>query len=729
AQAAAATRCRVAGQEQQRASEAEARARAALLEAGSLAAEIPVLTNRLRALDEVSGLIKPRDDARRRLELGQAEQDRREAELVGARAEQAAAVARAKAVETSIEENAAVLAAIGWDAQRQERLEALREVGAGLDVRRAEWARLATGLSTAEALLAKTVAEEAGARSEQQATEARWQTAERQLGQAEEALALARDEHAAAHLRAALRKGEPCPVCDRRVERLPGAATVPMLDEMVARREGALAEERQAREAATGAGEAAVRAEQAAAHAREGVERLCREQAAVRRAVEVAEAALAAVAGDVEGAEGPTPERRLQVALTRCREQREAHQQAAGQHDRLEVESELWRQRTKNGEQALNALGEAVTAIAGRVAEAEVEWRGLADRIASVAGTDEPAAERDRLASRRTSLEQARTQAEEAQRQAALALQAAQAELGEAQRVLATVTDALGAARGALSAALGEAGFATAQAARSAARPPAEQERLAALVEQHRRDRHAVELRVAELAAELAGAEVGDGELAAAERGLLELRRRLDEGVREESALDHELAELNRRAERGAALARELAEARSRHAVYRQLADDLGSDRFQAYLLEEAFAELVCGASQRLLTLSGRYSLEFSGNAFHVLDHDNARERRSAETLSGGETFLASLALALELSQQVQRAAGAVHLDSLFIDEGFGTLDPETMEAVAEAIFHLPVGGRLVGIITHIPELTDRLPARLRVEKRPDGSEVRVELG
>ena len=60
-----------------------------------------------------------------------------------------------------------------------------------------------------------------------------------------------------------------------------------------------------------------------------------------------------------------------------------------------------------------------------------------------------------------------------------------------------------------------------------------------------------------------------------------------------------------------------------------------------------------------------------------MLDGENAGERRSADTLSGGETFLASLALALELSEQVQRAAGAVNLDSLFIDEGFGTLDPE----------------------------------------------------
>lgn len=729
AQAAATARFRLAKQEQQKASEAEARARAVLTQADSAAAEIPALTDRLRALDEVSGLIKPRDDARRRFELAQAERDQREAELVRARAEQSVSIAKAKAVETSLQGSMAALVAIGYDAQRHHRLEALRELGAGLGVRRAEWARLVPTLSEAEALLAKAAAEEASARSEQQAAEARWQGAERQLGQAEEALAHARDEHAAAHLRAALRKGEPCPVCDRRVDKLPGAATVPMLDEMVARRDAALAEERRARETATNARETTVRAEQAAAHAREGAERLCREQAVVRRAVEAGDASLAAVAGDLEGTEGSAPEQRLKVALTRCGEQREAHQQAAGERDRLEGERELWRQRTEHGEQASQALGEAVRAIRGRVVEAETEWRGLADRIASVAGTDQPAAERDRLASRRTSLEQARVEAEKAEREAALVLQSAQAELAEAQRALEAASDALSAARGALSAALREAGFETAQAARSAARPPAEQERLAALVEQHRRDRHAVELRLAELAAELAGAEVGDGELAAAERGLLELRQRLDEGLRQETSLDHELAELRRRAERAAALTRELGEIRGRHAVYRQLADDLGSDRFQAYLLEEAFAELVRGASERLLALSGRYTLEFSNNAFQVLDHENARERRSAETLSGGETFLASLALALELSQQVQRAAGAVHLDSLFIDEGFGTLDPDTMDTVADAIFSLPVGGRLVGIITHIPELTDRIPARLRVEKRPDGSEVRVELG
>ncbi|MCS7172803.1 MAG: hypothetical protein N0A24_05270 [Armatimonadetes bacterium] len=129
----------------------------------------------------------------------------------------------------------------------------------------------------------------------------------------------------------------------------------------------------------------------------------------------------------------------------------------------------------------------------------------------------------------------------------------------------------------------------------------------------------------------------------------------------------------------------------------------------------------------RLLRFSHRYTLEYDEDgSFAVVDHDNAGERRSADTLSGGETFLASLSLALELSEQVQRSSGAVALHSLFIDEGFGTLDPETLDHVACAIEALQTGGRMVGIITHLQELSARLPTRVVVEKRPEGSRIRV---
>jgi PAS domain S-box-containing protein len=111
-----------------------------------------------------------------------------------------------------------------------------------------------------------------------------------------------------------------------------------------------------------------------------------------------------------------------------------------------------------------------------------------------------------------------------------------------------------------------------------------------------------------------------------------------------------------------------------------------------------------------------------------VIDRDNAGERRSTDTISGGETFLTSLSLALELSAQVQRAVGAIHLDCLFIDEGFGTLDPEALRVVADAVRSLQVGGRMVGIVTHIPELREEFDQRLVVAKNGGTSLVRVEV-
>lgn len=161
--------------------------------------------------------------------------------------------------------------------------------------------------------------------------------------------------------------------------------------------------------------------------------------------------------------------------------------------------------------------------------------------------------------------------------------------------------------------------------------------------------------------------------------------------------------------------------------VYGELGDELQIQRFQRYLLDENVRDLVAGASERLKALSDRYTLVLhEDHNFNVLDHDNAGEERSADTLSGGETFLTSLALALELSAQVQRAAGALQLESIFIDEGFGTLDQETLDTVAAAIAMLPKGGRMVGIITHIAALTEQMPGRVVVERTDDGSRVRV---
>ena len=136
----------------------------------------------------------------------------------------------------------------------------------------------------------------------------------------------------------------------------------------------------------------------------------------------------------------------------------------------------------------------------------------------------------------------------------------------------------------------------------------------------------------------------------------------------------------------------------------------------------------MAGATSLLCELSGgAYSLTLDErSAFNVVDHRNADEVRSARTLSGGETFLASLALALALADQVGSlaAGGSARLESIFLDEGFGTLDPDTLDIVASAIEELGARGRMVGLISHVPELAERVPVRFEVVKRPGGSTV-----
>jgi exonuclease SbcC len=245
----------------------------------------------------------------------------------------------------------------------------------------------------------------------------------------------------------------------------------------------------------------------------------------------------------------------------------------------------------------------------------------------------------------------------------------------------------------------------------------------------HRDERRTVEALMTELIHELQGKQVAQETLDAAENAAKELHDRLSNARTSLARLDVEIRNIADAIERARALRQELEGQRAEHLIYDGLARDLRTNFFQAFLLEETFRELVAGASTRLWDLTKRYRFDWQNDEFLIVDYDNARQVRSADTLSGGETFLASLALALQLSEQVQSAAGATMLDSLFIDEGFGTLDSEALDAATSAIESLPVGGRIVGIITHIGELSARLPARVRVVKTPDGSRLTVEAG
>ncbi len=116
------------------------------------------------------------------------------------------------------------------------------------------------------------------------------------------------------------------------------------------------------------------------------------------------------------------------------------------------------------------------------------------------------------------------------------------------------------------------------------------------------------------------------------------------------------------------------------------------------------------------------------GLGLDVLDDYSGRVR-PAKTLSGGESFLASLSLALGLADVVAAETGGALLDTLFVDEGFGTLDADTLDVVMDTLDELRAGGRVVGLVSHVEELRQRIPVRLRVRKSRTGSTLQLTSG
>jgi exonuclease SbcC len=198
------------------------------------------------------------------------------------------------------------------------------------------------------------------------------------------------------------------------------------------------------------------------------------------------------------------------------------------------------------------------------------------------------------------------------------------------------------------------------------------------------------------------------------------------------AALAGARADRGRLAERRAEAAgkrAEQADAEEAQQVAKMLGGLLRSDRFPRWLVASALDALVVDASAGLAQLSGgQFELAHDEGEFLVVDHADADARRPVKTLSGGETFQASLALALALSAQMSTLAaeGAARLDSIFLDEGFGTLDEANLDVVAGTLENLASrGDRMVGVITHVPGLAERVPVRFVV--RRDQRSARIE--
>ncbi|MCW2767406.1 MAG: sbcC [Nocardioides sp.] len=314
-------------------------------------------------------------------------------------------------------------------------------------------------------------------------------------------------------------------------------------------------------------------------------------------------------------------------------------------------------------------------------------------------------------------------------RQALIALDAAEA--------------ALVRARAALTAAATEAGFASPHDAIGARLDPGEVDALAARTAEHDRRVAAVEAVLASPEAErIATAELPDpAVLATAHAATLEALGDARSG----------LAVWSTRVERLTALVAQLEASLRTWAPIRadlELTTRLSSFvegkspdnrlqmRLSAFVLAYRLSQVVAAANERLARMSDqRYSLEHTGRkgagetrgGLSLLVRDDwSGESRDPATLSGGETFVVSLALALGLADVITQEAGGADLDTLFVDEGFGSLDADTLDDVMDTLDSLRDGGRVVGVVSHVAEMRDRIPTQLLVSKSRRGSTVAV---
>lgn len=258
-------------------------------------------------------------------------------------------------------------------------------------------------------------------------------------------------------------------------------------------------------------------------------------------------------------------------------------------------------------------------------------------------------------------------------------------------------------------------------------------------LEQYRADRKSTEERIKAEEQETAGKERPD--MLALNEKSKALQDQLKKASERAAALKERTETLQKAVSDARAIEKELEDLRKEEGLIRGLYDLTSGKKtritLERYVLGTLLDDVANAANLRLLSMSRRrYSLHRmtdesglgkGGLSLEVSDSFTGRSR-PANTLSGGETFLASLSLALGLADVVQSRQGGVRLDTMFIDEGFGTLDPDSLNSAMNTLIDLQNTGRMVGIISHVPELEERIDARLRVTPAEKGSKAEFEI-
>ncbi|MER5893027.1 SMC family ATPase [Streptomyces sp. NPDC001876] len=410
----------------------------------------------------------------------------------------------------------------------------------------------------------------------------------------------------------------------------------------------------------------------------------------------------------------------LEAVVTRLtREHTEAHRLAAGTHGAREALAAAEREHLGR----LDARQQAERRAAARTSQREAldrEQAALETELVAARGASGSVAAHADLLERRVSL-------------LADAADALRAEQSAAQRRKE--------ADGTLADAAFRAGFDTPQAAASALVDGTAQRELQHRIDAWQAEAAAVADRLAEEDARAAAAQP-TATPDAAQSAYDASGRQLRESAAALAAAQERCTELGRLSRQAAEEVRRMGPLRQEHERVARLAgltagtsaDNERKMRLEAYVLAARLEQVAAAATARLQRMSsGRYTLVHSdarsggrraGLGLHVVDSWTGRERDTA-TLSGGETFFASLALALGLADVVTDEAGGVRLDTLFIDEGFGSLDEQTLDEVLDVLDSLRERDRSVGIVSHVADLRRRIPAQLEVVKERHGSAVR----
>ena len=598
--------------------------------------------------------------------------------------------------------------------QRAERAEPLRELlqqAASLHQRSQSSAREAATRreAAAQAAAARQTAEQAAA-----AANAAWQQLNETLAPRSEALRLAlhdhaqlaADEQAVREAAAALQAGGWAAAAAQAARVLADASAQQTATE---RRVAAL---RQA------TAELLQRWEQATQEA----ERLRRDSAAAFLAASLRDGEPCPVCGSTVH-QPPEPAGDETAASACARQERQAKQVWQQSAKRQQEAEAMLQECREKKERAAAELQRCEQELATRQAALHTMEEAAAEKRAALrrrAGCDDPQAALDDCQARLRAAQQAAEAAAEALRQATAVEQQALLAAAQAESLATAAQEQLAIQRDDLLRAAATAGFAEANEARRSLLPLAERQALADTLRECDAQKRSLEENKQRLEQELAGFSPAKLEEArsAAQRLSQELAAQREAAAR--------LALLLEKAQADRVVAAELASrrsaARARADVLKRLANLLKGNAFVRYLARGAMQELAYEASQILVSLTAhRYQLELledaKGSDFIIVDHHSGGMRRQATGLSGGETFLVSLALSLALSRKIEM--NSVPLGFFFLDEGFGSLDESSLDAALQVLEKLPSDTRAVGVITHVRGVRERVPRYLEVTADP----------